>query len=218
VSAVTNSWRGASESQHGRVGEAHPHFHVPSQTQAALDNGALLYIEFERFRGEAILRTLRTVLFLAAVIVFGAPALAADPFPVSGAAKLAAYSVCRSAVIVDMGPVGSNSSAECTGIVKTLDGSKILDNLAIRCIEESKARREGYAFSGTCIQSDGDGDKIFMTYEGPETGTIEWIGGTGKYQDIVGKGTWSVADAPGNNAQLFAFTFNYDVNWTSKTK
>ena len=140
------------------------------------------------------------------------------PFPLSGAAKLAAYSVCRTAVIVDMGPVGSNSSAECTGIVKTLDGSKILDNLAIRCIEDAKARRERYAFSGTCIHTDSDGDKIFMTYEGPESGTIEWIGGTGKYQDILGKGTWSVADAPGNNAQLFAFTFNYDVNWTSKPK
>jgi hypothetical protein len=164
------------------------------------------------------LRTLSTFLIFAATVALAAPALAADPFPVSGAAKLAAYSVCRSAVIVDMGPVGSNSSAECTGIVKTLDGSKTLDNLAIRCIEEAKARREGYAFSGTCIQTDGDGDKIFMTYEGPEAGTIEWIGGTGKYQDILGKGTWSVADAPGNTAQLFAFTFSYDVNWTSKTK
>ena len=164
------------------------------------------------------MRTLSAFLIFAATIALGAPAFAADPFPVSGAAKLAAYSVCHSAVIVDMGPVGSNSSAECTGILKTLDGSKILDNLAIRCIEEAKARREGYAFTGTCIQTDGDGDKIFMTYEGPETGTIEWIGGTGKYQDIVGKGTWSVVDAPGNNAQLFAFTFSYDVNWTSKTK
>jgi hypothetical protein len=164
------------------------------------------------------LRTLSAVLMFAAAIALRAPAFAADPFPVSGAAKLAAYSVCRSAVIVDMGPVGSDSSAECTGIVKTEDGSKTLDNLAIRCIEGAKARREGYVFSGTCIQTDGDGDKIFMTYEGPETGTIEWIGGTGKYQDILGKGTWSVADAPGNNAQLFAFTFTYDVNWTSKTK
>jgi hypothetical protein len=164
------------------------------------------------------LRTLSALLISAAALALAVPAFAADPFPVSGAAKLAAYSVCRSAVIVDMGPVGSNSSAECTGIVKTLDGSKVLDNLAMRCIEGAQARHDGYAFSGTCIQTDGDGDKIFMTYEGPETGTIEWIGGTGKYQDIVGKGTWSVADAPGNSAQLFAFTFTYDVNWTSKTK
>lgn len=157
-------------------------------------------------------------LILTAAIASRALAFAAEPFPASGSAKLAAYSVCRSAVIVDMGPVGSNSSAECTGIVKTRDGSKLLDNLAIRCMEESKARPAGYAFTGTCIQTDGDGDRIFMTYEGPEGGDIAILGGTGKYQDIAGKGTWSVVDAPGNNAQLFAFTLSYDVTWEIKGK
>jgi hypothetical protein len=34
----------------------------------------------------------------------------------------------------------------------------------------------------------------------------------------MGKGTWSVVDAPGNNAQLFAFTLSYDVSWTTKGK
>ena len=162
------------------------------------------------------MRTLGAFLILAACVASRAQAFAADPFPSSGAAKLAAYSVCRSAAIVDMGPVGSNSSAECTGIVKTRDGSKLLDNLAIRCIEGSQARRGDYAFSGTCIQTDGDGDKIFMTYEGPDGGVITLLGGTGKYQDITGKGTWSVVDAPGNNAQLFAFTLIYEIDWTTK--
>jgi hypothetical protein len=162
-----------------------------------------------------MLRSLCTLLILMAA---GGPALAAEPFPASGSAKLAAYAVCRSAVIVDMGPVGSNSSAECTGIVKTRDSSKLLDNLAIRCMEESKARPQGYAFTGTCIETDGDGDKIFMTYEGPESGDIALLGGTGKYKAITGKGTWSVADAPGNTAQLFAFTLTYDVSWTTKEK
>jgi hypothetical protein len=156
-------------------------------------------------------------LFVVAV-ASSAPAFAADPFPASGAAKLAAYSVCRSAVIVDMGPVGSNSSAECVGIVKTRDGSKLLDNLSIRCQEDAKARPEGYAFTGTCVQTDADGDKLFMTYEGPESGTIALIGGSGKYKDIAGAGTWSVTDAPGNNAQLFLFTLNYDVTWAPKAK
>jgi hypothetical protein len=164
------------------------------------------------------LRSLCTFLIFAAAIALTAPAFAADPFPVSGAAKLSAYSVCRSAVIVDMAPVGSNSSAECNGIVKTLDGSKILDNLAIRCIEDAKVRRDAYAYSGTCVQTDGDGDKIFMTFNGAEGGPIEWIGGTGKYEDILGKGTWTVVDAPGNNPQLFAYTFAYEVNWTSKDR
>jgi hypothetical protein len=161
---------------------------------------------------------LRALLIFTASVAPFAPAFAADPFPANGVAKLAAYAVCRSAVIVDMGPAGSNSSAECTGIVKTRDGSKLLDNLAIRCMEESKARPEGYAFSGTCIQTDGDGDKIFMTYEGPESGDIALLGGTGKYQDITGKGTWSVVDAPGNTSQLFAFTLTFDVTWEIKGK
>jgi hypothetical protein len=164
------------------------------------------------------LGTLRALFILAAAVALGAPALAAEPFPPSGAAKLAAYTVCRSAVIVDMGPVGSNSSAECIGIVKTRDGSKLLDNQAMRCLEEAKARPEGYAFTGTCSQTDADGDKLFMTYEGPESGTVAVIGGTGKYKDVTGKGTWSVTDAPGNNAQLFLFTLSYDVTWEMKGK
>jgi hypothetical protein len=162
------------------------------------------------------LRILGAPLVLVALIACRAPAFAADAFPKSGAAKLAAYAVCRSLAIVDMGPVGSNSSAECIGIVKTRDGSKLLDNLAIRCLEEAKARPQGYAFTGTCVQTDADGDKLFMTYEGPESGDVALLGGTGKYQDITGKGTWSVVDAPGNTSSLFAFTLSYDFNWTTK--
>jgi hypothetical protein len=145
-------------------------------------------------------------------------ALADEAFPKTGAAQLAGYSVCRSLAIIDMGPAGSNSSAECAGIVKTRDGSKLLDNLAIRCLEEAKARPEGYAFTGTCIETDGDGDKLYMTYEGPESGDVALLGGTGKYKDVTGKGTWSVIDAPGNTSQNFSFTLSYDVSWTTKEK
>ena len=164
------------------------------------------------------MRLLSAFVVLSAFTAPGAPALAADPLPKNGAAKLAAYTVCRSLAIVDMGPVGSQSSAECNGIVKTRDGSKLLDNLAIRCLEESRARPNGYKFFGTCVQTDGDGDKLFMTYEGPESGPIEWIGGTGKYADIVGSGSWAVADAPGNSTSLFAFTLSYEATWTLKEK
>ena len=152
------------------------------------------------------------------VAVVASRAFADEPFPKTGSAKLAAYSVCRSLAIVEMGPVGSNSSAECTGIVKTRDGSKLFDNLAIRCLEEAKARPEGYAFTGTCVQTDAAGDKLYMTYEGPESGDIALLGGTGKYKDATGKGTWSVVDAPGNTSQLFAFTLTYDISWTMKEK
>ena len=164
------------------------------------------------------MRIFGALFILAAVIGSPAAATAADPLPKNGSAKLVAYTVCRSLAIVDMGPVGSQSSAECTGIVRTRDGSKLLDNLAIRCLEESRARADGYRFFGTCVQTDGDGDKLFMTYEGPESGPLEWIGGTGKYKDVAGSGTWTVADAPGNSPSLFAFTLSYDATWTEKEK
>ena len=142
-------------------------------------------------------------LVFAALIASHAPAFAADPLPKTGAVKLAAYAVCRSLAIVDMGPAGSQSSAECNGIVKTQDGSKLFDNLAIRCLEEARARPDGYRFFGTCVQTDGDGDKIFMTYEGPEGGPLEWLGGTGKYKDFFWLGKLDCRGRAGQHVEPF---------------
>jgi len=144
------------------------------------------------------------------------PAAADSPFPRTGSAKLAAYTVCRSLGVIDMGTVGSQSAADCVGIVKNKEAAKTLDNLAIHCLEESRARADGYKFVGTCIESDADGDKIFMTYEGPESGPIALIGGSGKYAGIEGSGTWAVTDAPGNTSSQFLFTLDYSVDWRIK--
>ena len=157
-------------------------------------------------------------LIFVAMIASQTPALAAEPLPKSGAAKLAAYAVCRSLAIVDMGAQGSQSSAECNGVVKTRDGSTLLTTSRYAASRSRERRPEGYKFFGTCVQTDGDGDKIYMTYEGPESGPVEWLGGTGKYKDVAGSGSWTVADAPGNTSSLFAFTLSYEVSWTQKEK
>ncbi len=149
--------------------------------------------------------------------LFGSPAWAAgSSMPPSGSAKFAAYTVCRSLGKVDFGAVGSDSSAECAGIVKNRDDAKTLDNLAIRCLEGSIARKEGYSFTGSCVETDADGDSIYLTYQGPESGPLKLIGGSGKYKDISGQGTWAVTDAPGNSPSLFAFTLDFSVEWKSK--
>jgi len=145
------------------------------------------------------------------------PAPAADaPFPRSGSAKFAVYAVCRSLGGVDMGTVGSQTSADCVGVAKNKEAVKTLDNLAVDCLEESRARADGYKFTGTCTETDADGDKIFMTYEGPESGPLAFIGGTGKYLGIEGSGTWAVTDAPGNTPSLFLFTLDCTVEWRLK--
>ena len=164
------------------------------------------------------MRVLGAIIFPIALIVSCAPASASDALPENGAAKLAAYEVCHPLAVVDMGAAGSESSTECNGIVKNADSQKLPDNLAIRCLEDSSARPEGYKYFGTCVQTDGDGDKLFMTYEGSQTGQIKWIGGTGKYKDVDGSGSLSVVVAPGGTSSLFAYTLNYDVTWTHKPK
>jgi hypothetical protein len=161
---------------------------------------------------------LGAIILTFASIELGAPASASEALPENGAAKLAAYEVCHPLALADMGAAGSQSSTECAGIVKNQDGRTLLDNLAIRCLEESSARPEGYKYSGTCVQTDGDGDKLFMTYEGSKSGQIKWIGGTGKYDNVTGSGSLSVVVAPANTPSLFAYTLSYDVTWTHKPK
>lgn len=147
-----------------------------------------------------------------------APALAADGFPETGSAKLAAYQVCRTVASVDMGLAGSQAATECVGIVRNLEGDKAPDNLASHCVEDTSARPEGYKYSGSCVLTDSDGDKLYMTYEGSKTGTFKWAGGTGKYQDIVGSGGLRVLVAPGSGVGQYAYTLNLDVSWSHKTK
>jgi hypothetical protein len=170
------------------------------------------------FTMEAALRVLSTCFFPIALIALGAPASAGEALPESGAAKLAAYQVCHPLAVVDMGAAGSESATECNGIVKNLDSQKLLDNLAIRCLEDSSARPDGYKYTGTCVQTDGGGDKLFMTYEGSKSGQFKWIGGTGKYKDVGGSGNLGVVVAPSSSSSLFAYTLNFDVTWTNKPK
>jgi hypothetical protein len=171
-----------------------------------------------RFTKEAALRVLGTIFLPVALIELCAPASAGEALPENGAANLAAYQVCHPLAVVDMGSSGSEASTECNGIVKNLDSQKLPDNLAIRCLEDTSARPEGYKYFGTCVQTDGDGDKLFMTYEGSKSGQMKWIGGTGKYKDVGGSGDLRVVVAPGNTPSLSAYTLNYDVTWTNKPK
>jgi hypothetical protein len=164
------------------------------------------------------LRILGTAFLTVALIELCAPVSASEALPENGSAKLAAYQVCHPLAVVDMGSAGSGSSTECNGIVKNLDSQKPPDNLTIHCLENTSARQEGYKYSGTCVQTDGEGDKLFMTYDGSKDGQVKWIGGTGKYKNINGSGDLSVIVAPGSSSDLFLYTLNYDVTWTQKTK
>jgi hypothetical protein len=155
---------------------------------------------------------MRIMLTLAALAL--ATAARAEGLPKAGLVHHAAYTICRQTSAIDLGEVGSDSAADCSGIVKATDGAKPFDNLSVRCLEGSVARKAGYKFTGACVETDGDGDKIYLTYEGPEDGPVAVLGGTGKFKGLTGQGHWKVTDAPGNTDKLFAFTLDYEFSWT----
>ena len=164
------------------------------------------------------MRVLGMLILPVAAVVFSAPASAGEALPDSGSAKLAAYQVCRPLAAVDMGNAGSDAATECNGIVKNLDSQKTPDNLSIHCLETTSSRPDGYKYSGACVQTDSDGDKLYMTYAGAGTGEVKWAGGTGKYQGVSGAGALRVDVAPGGTPTQFAYTLSFDVEWTRKPK
>ncbi|HXT08555.1 MAG TPA: hypothetical protein VN715_16675 [Roseiarcus sp.] len=163
-------------------------------------------------------RVLGTAFLAAALMGVCAPAGATEALPENGAAKLAAYQVCQPLASIDMSVAGSETFTECHGIVKNHDSEKQPDNLAIHCIEDASARPEAYKYAGTCVLTDSDSDKLYMTYGGSNSGQMKWIGGTGKYKDVSGAGNLRVIVAPRGGSGVFAFTLDFDVTWTNKAK
>ena len=140
----------------------------------------------------------------------------AAPLPPSGSTTYIAYFACRQLINIDMGEIGSQSAAECAGISKNIADPGVFDNLSVRCIEEGEFRGPNAKFNGWCAQTDGDGDKFFTGYTGGDNGPVTYIGGTGKYKDVLMSGTWAVHDAPALPAGQFAFRLEYKISWGPK--
>ena len=162
--------------------------------------------------------------FLAAVIIFGAfitsggPAFAADPLPKTGAAKLAAYTVCRSAVIVDMGSVGSivgRVHRRCEDAGRFEAPGQPRDPLPRRRQGATRGLRVHRHMHPDGRRRRQDFHDLSRTQKADRSnGSAE----PASTRTSSGSGTWSVADAPGNTSSLFVFTLSYDATWTTKEK
>jgi hypothetical protein len=147
-------------------------------------------------------------------VVLGAPARAASPaLPAEGTTTYSEYFTCRPLSRIDMGELGSRSVAECVGIAKDRGEAKAFDNLSARCVEQEETRGGSARYDGWCVQTDGDGDQFFTTYQGTESGKVTFIGGAGKFKGMSGGGDWTVLDAPAPSPGMFAFTLEYNVSW-----
>lgn len=81
---------------------------------------------------------------------------------------------------------------EADGISTNNAGRPMFDDMGVHCFGLGQTISGVFSARGNCTHTDKDGNKIFEKFEinGP-TGTVTFIGGTGKYQGITGTGSFT---------------------------
>ena len=120
-----------------------------------------------------------------------------------------------------MGKDSSVTNYEVYGVSRNDDGNEIFNNMAIHCMGSIVTADSQAVSRGLCVQSDKDGDQLFINYEsggrsaGASTyGGIEhFAGGTGKYAGITGQAefTRQVVKAPDNSIMII---LPHHASWT----
>lgn len=133
--------------------------------------------------------------------------------PQQGSATYAAYYLNHVLSTMDMGDQGSGAVIEGFGITRSVSGQNPFDKLSVHCLFFEGSRGGQYSETGSCTETDTDGDMIYLTVA---TDTQTLTGGTGKYKGITGTGTFSGhplrPPAPGT----FAVEVDHKVNWKLK--
>jgi hypothetical protein len=99
--------------------------------------------------------------------------------------------------------VGLPGTGEMVGIKRTDNGDAMFDRMGVRTTE-SGDRRE-------TVLIDDEGDQIFATFD--ESGTFQYVRGTGKYAGISGEGTWSCDSVRSFGSETFWICQNKS-SWT----
>ena len=148
---------------------------------------------------------------LAASILTASAACAAD-FPKKGEAEYDAYYVFRSQSKMDSA-AGSGGLDELTGITRNVKGEGPFHDMSVRCLMQWTQIGETFASTGSCVETDRDGDDIFATFD---TGTHTIIGGTGKYKGITGTAPYSPDNLHDANGGHWAAVAKHKVAWEIK--
>lgn len=164
--------------------------------------------------------TLVTRLLPAALIfasLSGAARADSAPLPPKGAATFAIYFTGRVLGAHDFGEAGSTAVSEASGLARSIDGPKTFDNMVEQCLIHAETVGKSVKFTGSCLNTDADGDKYFHTFEGgPDGGKSTIIGGTGKYKGMTGDLTFTTTAGPSPGAGQFSLTAVDKLNWEIK--
>jgi hypothetical protein len=86
------------------------------------------------------------------------------------------------------------------------------DKSFLRCIGQQAIVNGKFSSSGTCTETDMDGDKVFIT---SVSDAFTFIGGTGKYKGITGGGTYK-GEPVVQREKEWAVYVTYESHWEIK--
>jgi hypothetical protein len=140
-----------------------------------------------------------------------AGALAAE-FPKSGSAKATGYETYVTLDALDGWEADFQPDVFVqTGLVRSEKEGSPFDKTFLRCVGQEAMIAGAYKVSGTCTETDKDGDKISIAFE---TGTFTYVSGTGKYKGITGGGTSKseiVFQGPKNGAMITSYEKHWEI-------
>ena len=148
----------------------------------------------------------------AVVLMFcSAPAAAAE-FPKSGSAEYDTYFVDNTLAKIDSG-AGTGAIVDSTGITRNVKGEGPFHDMSMRCLYHTSTVGETTHYSGSCVETDKDGDNVFTTFD---DNNHYMMGGTGKYKGITGTVPYTVVllhDMVGGRS---AYIVNHKATWEIK--
>ncbi len=93
--------------------------------------------------------------------------------------------------VQDLGPDRSISTGMVSGVMFNDAGKGFLHKARVDCALMNDVKQGQATANGTCVVTDGDGDKVFVEWKCTGTmpacpGDEKFVGGTGKYAGITG--------------------------------
>ena len=153
-----------------------------------------------------------TAAFAASLLALTTAGASAADFPKSGSTKATGYETSVTVDALDGWEADMQPDVfVMTGLLRNEKEGGPFDKNFIRCLGQEAIIAGAYKTSGTCTETDKDGDKIFIAFE---TDKFTYVSGTGKYKGITGGGTMKSEIAfqgPKNVAAITAYEKQWEI-------
>ena len=140
------------------------------------------------------------------------PSSAAD-FPKQGETEYDSYYVSHTLAKLETAAGGLSGIEELTGITRNVKGEGPFHDMSVRCVDHWSLIGEKFNMSGSCVETDRDGDDVFTTFDN-DAHTL--VGGTGKYKGISGKASFTFVTLHDANGGRMANVVKHKVSWEMK--